>query len=152
MRCTAACSTTFILPRPCIRTDVLDPVALRNDLIITDLLEIYTYGLLVNTYGNVPYSQAENRSIPFPKYDDARTVFNDLLTRVDTCIAGLNTSGAAMGAEDQIYKGKVSSWLKFAASLKLKLAMFLADVDAATFSKKVRRSAPVYLLRTMTMP
>lgn len=117
--------------------DVADPVALRNDLIITDLLEIYTYSLLVNTYGNIPYSQAENRAIPFPKYDDAKTVFYDLLTRVDTCIAGLNTGGAAMGAEDQIYKGNVTSWLKFAASLKLRLAMFIADTDPSTFSQKV---------------
>ncbi|GGB22487.1 SusD/RagB family nutrient-binding outer membrane lipoprotein [Puia dinghuensis] len=118
-------------------TDVADPVALKNDRIITDLLEIYTYNLLVNTYGNIPYSQAENRLIPFPKYDDAKTVFNDLLTRVDTCIAGLNTGGSAMGGSDQIYGGNVAKWLKFAASLKLKLSMYLADVDAATFSKKV---------------
>lgn len=120
--------------------DVVDPVALKNDLIITDLLEIYTYNMLVNTYGNIPYSEAENPSIPFPKYDDAKAVFNDLLTRVDTCINGLNTSGAAMGDADQIYHGDVTQWKKFAATLKLKLAMYLADTDLATATKKVQEA------------
>ena len=118
-------------------SDVLDPVAARNDAIIADLLEVYTFNLLVNTYGNIPYSQALNPSIAFPKYDDAKTVYTDLLFRLDTCIAGLNTSGASFGSADQIYKGNVTSWLKFAASLKLKMALVLADVDAATASKKV---------------
>lgn len=115
---------------------LLDPVALRNDIIITDILEVYTYNMLVNTYGNIPYSQAMNKLIPFPKYDDAKTIYTDLLLRLDTCIAGLNTSGASLGAADQIYNGNVASWKKFATTLKLKMALLLADVDAATASKK----------------
>ena len=118
-------------------SDVLDPVTAHNDVIIADLLEIYTFNLLVNTYGNIPYKEALNPLIPFPKYDDAKTVYTDLLYRLDTCIAGLNTSGSSLGSADQIYSGNVSSWLKFAATLKLKMAMMLTDVDAATASKKV---------------
>jgi hypothetical protein len=116
--------------------DIINPVTLRNDLIITDILEIYTYNMLVNTYGNIPYSQALNTSIPYPKYDDAKTIYTDLLLRLDTCIAGLNTAGTSLGAADQIYKGNVTSWKKFAATLKLKMALLLGDVDAATASKK----------------
>jgi hypothetical protein len=119
---------------------VSDTVELNNDLIITDILEIYSYDLLVTTYGNIPYSQAENRSIPFPKYDDAKTVYYDLLNRLDTCIAGLNLSSPAMGTADQIYLGNVASWKKFAATLKLKMAMLIADVDPATASQKVQEA------------
>src|SRR5882762_3557456 len=43
--------------------DVPDPNVLRNDLIVTDILEVYAYSLLINTYGNIPYSQALNRTI-----------------------------------------------------------------------------------------
>jgi hypothetical protein len=114
--------------------------ALKNDLIITDLLEIYAYNLLVTTYGNIPYTQANNRAIPFPKYDDAKTVYADLLIRLDTCIAGLDPSSPAMGTADQIYKGNVAAWKKFAATLKLKMAMLLADTDPATASKKVQEA------------
>jgi len=116
------------------------PGILKNDLIITDILEVYAYNLLVTTYGNVPYTEANNRSIPFPKYDDAKTVYADLLTRLDTCIAGLNSSSTAMDAADQIYNGDPAAWKKFAATLKLKMAMLLADTDPATASKKVQEA------------
>src|SRR6185437_10397101 len=121
-------------------TTVRDPGTLRNDLIITDILEVYAYDILVATYGNIPYSQAESRSIPYPKYDDAKTVYMDLLTRLDTCIAGLSTASAAMGNSDQIYKGDPAKWKKFAATLKLKMAMLLADTDPSTAGKKVQEA------------
>ncbi|HXB94061.1 MAG TPA: SusD/RagB family nutrient-binding outer membrane lipoprotein [Puia sp.] len=119
---------------------VSDPGTLRNDLIITDILEVYSYNILVATYGNIPYTQAENRNIPYPKYDDAKTVYYDLLTRLDTCIAGLNTASPAMGAADQIYKGNITAWKKFAATMKLKMAMLLADSDPSTAGKKVQEA------------
>lgn len=118
-------------------TDVADAGIRRNDLIITDIMEIYAWHSLVTTYGNIPYSQSENRTIPFPKYDDAKAIYTDLLTRLDTCIAGLNTGSGSLGAQDQIYSGDAGHWKKFAATLKLKMALLIADNDAATASKKV---------------
>ena len=114
--------------------------ALKNDLIITDILEVYAYNLLVTTYGNIPYTEANNRSIPFPKYDDAKTVYTDLLNRLDTCITGLDPNSSAMGGSDQVYSGDPVAWKKFAATLKLKMAMLLADTDPATASKKVQEA------------
>jgi hypothetical protein len=116
------------------------PDVLRNDLIICDLLEIYAYDLLVATYGDIPYTQAENTATPFPKYDDQKTVYYDLLTRLDTCIAGLNTSAAAMDVADQMYGGNTAAWLKFAATLKLKMAMLIANTDPTTAAKKVQEA------------
>jgi hypothetical protein len=119
---------------------VTDAATLRNDLIITDILQVYAYSLLVNTYGNIPYSQAFVDSIPFPKYDDAKTVYYDLLNRLDTSIAGLNTGAGSVGGYDQFYGGDVAHWIKFAATLKLKLALVIADVDPATAAKKVQEA------------
>ena len=110
---------------------------LRNSYIITDILEIYSYYMLVSTYGNIPYSQAENDTIPFPVFDDAKTVYEALLTRIDTCIAGLDVTQGAMGSADQIYNGNVTEWLKFAASLELKMAMLNATNDPTTTMAKV---------------
>jgi SusD/RagB-like outer membrane lipoprotein len=118
-------------------TDIADGGVRRNDLIITDIMEIYAWHLLVTCYGNLPYNQSENRTIPFPKYDDAKTIYADLLSRLDTCIAGLNTGSGSLGAQDQIYNGDIGHWQKFAATLKLKMALLIADNDAATASKKV---------------
>ena len=122
--------------------------ALRNDLDITDLLEVYAYGQLVATFGDIPYTQSENTSIPFPKYDDAKTVYADLLMRIDTCIAGLNVNENAMGSADLIYGGNVGQWIKFAAGLKLRMAMLLADVDPTTASSKVNEAITTGVLQS----
>jgi hypothetical protein len=116
------------------------PGDLRNSLVITDILEIYSYYMLVSTYGNIPYSQAESDTIPFPAYDDAKTVYEALLTRIDTCIAGLDVTQGAMGGADLIYSGSTTEWLKFAASLKLKMAMLNATNDPTTTMAKVNEA------------
>jgi hypothetical protein len=116
------------------------PGDLRNSYIITDLLEIYSYYMLVSTYGNIPYSQAESDSIPFPVFDDSKTVYEALLTRIDTCIAGLDVTQGSLGSADQIYAGSPVEWLKFAASLKLKMAMLNATNDPTTTKTKVNEA------------
>jgi hypothetical protein len=130
--------------------DVKDPNVLRNDLIIADILEVYSYNLLVNTFGNVPYSEAQNRTIPFPKYDDAKIIVYDLINRLDTSIAGLNTGANSLGASDQIYKGNVAKWKKFAATLKLKLAILIADVDPTKASQKALEAVNSGLIQSNT--
>jgi Starch-binding associating with outer membrane len=116
------------------------PARQRNSEDIADLLEVYSYYMLVATYGDIPYSQAENTSNPFPAYDDAKTIYTDLLLRVDSCIAGMDPTQSAMGAADLVYGGDVGQWLAFAASLKLKMAMLLADSDPATAKTKVNEA------------
>ena len=122
-----------------IPTDVTDADQMRSELDITDVMEVYTYYYLVTTYGNLPYTQANDiDKYPFPQYDDAKTVYTDLLTRLDSSIAGLNaTGGSSFGAADIIYGGDVTAWLKFANSLKLKMAMLIADSDPSTAATKV---------------
>lgn len=120
--------------------DVKDPNVLRNDLIITDILEVYCYNLLVNTYGDIPYTEALDRDIPFPKYDDAKTIVYDLIQRLDTSIAGLNADYGSLGSADQIYKGNITQWKRFAATLKLKLALLIADTDPSTAADKVKEA------------
>jgi hypothetical protein len=52
----------------------------------------------------------------------------------------LDVNDIAMGSADQIYGGDVTEWLKFAASLKLKMAMLNADKDPTTTGKKVNEA------------
>lgn len=122
------------------KEDVSDTSILHNDLIIDDILQVYTYDLLLNTYGDIPYSEAENDAIVYPKYDTSLTIYKDLIYRLDTCIARINTGSTAMGSADQIYSGSASSWKKFAATLKLKLALLYADKDLSYSTTKVKEA------------
>jgi hypothetical protein len=121
-------------------TDVTDAGTLRNDQDIADILQVYAWSLLVNTYGNVPYTKAFIDSIPFPAYDDARTIYTDLLHRLDTAVSGLNVNAGSLGSNDQIYQGDPAHWIRFGATLELKLAIVVADVDAATAGTYVQKA------------
>lgn len=103
----------------------------KNKLAFIDIMQVYTFYYLVNTFGNVPYTDAMNIELNFPKFDDAKTIYNNLLTRLDASIAALNTAAAGFGSADVIYDGNIAKWKKFANSIKLKMALTIADDDAA---------------------
>jgi hypothetical protein len=112
-------------------TDVLDAKVQTNNLAITEIMEVYTWYYLVTTYGNIPYTQALQIDNPFPVYDDAATIYTDLLSRLDAAIGKLNTASEGFGDADIIYGGDISAWKKFANSIKLKMGITIADNDAA---------------------
>lgn len=104
-----------------------------NQLAMVDIMQVYTYDILIKTFGDIPYTEALDNNNLFPVYDDAQTVYLDLLRRLDENIANLNSSAPGFSSsEDIIYQGNVSNWIAFANSLKMRMAMTLADVDAAT--------------------
>ena len=101
----------------------------KNQVAIAEIMEVYTWYYLVTTFGNVPYSEALDVTKPSPKYDDQAAIFNELLARLDASIGNLNTTTASYGTADIIYGGNVGKWKKLANTLKVKMAMAIADVD-----------------------
>ncbi|MDT7827112.1 SusD/RagB family nutrient-binding outer membrane lipoprotein [Pricia sp. S334] len=120
-----------------------DRIPIReNRLAIIQLMEIYTYAQLVDTFGNVPYSEALDGENITPAYDDAATIYQDLIANLNEAISALDADFAGYGGADLIYDGDVSQWIKFANSLKLKLAMTLADVNPEQSRTLVEEAAP----------
>ena len=117
----------FELAKKAMVTDVTDAPTRANETAITDLCEVYSFYYLVTTFGNIPYTQAFDPTNPFPKFDDASTIYQDLLKRIDTDIAALNEANGTFGTGvDQIYAGDPNQWVKFAYTLKVKLGMTVA--------------------------
>ncbi len=102
-----------------------------NKLAIIDLLTVYAYQNLVDMFGNIPYTESLDVANIDPVYDDAFTVYKDLIQRANTSVAALNVSAGSFGSADLIYGGDVSLWRKFGNSLRLRLGIMLADVDPA---------------------
>ena len=102
----------------------------KNKLAIIEVLNVYTYSILVETFGNVPYSQALDLTYRTPKYDDGLTIYKDLITRLNLAISNLNSSEPSIGEFDRIYHGDVSKWKKFAYTLKLKMGLVIADIPS----------------------
>ncbi len=107
-------------------TDALKP----NKLAVVEVLTVYAFSNLVETYGNVPYSEALDIDNLTPAYDDGKAVYVDLIARLDAAISSMNTGvGSFSGTEDMMYSGDVAKWKKFANSLKLRMGIMLSDVD-----------------------
>ena len=117
------------------------PEVKDNKLAAITIMEVYAWSVLTNTFGNIPYSQALDINNSLPKYDDAKTVTADILSKLDGALASIKVDAGGFGSSDLLYKGNMAKWVKFGNSLKLKLAMVIADADAGTAKTKVGEAA-----------
>lgn len=103
---------------------------------IAIILQAHEMGMLVDLYGNVPYTTAADLAGNIrPAYDKAEDVYKDLIPKID---AGLALIKAADGSDtkintiDILFKGDKTKWAKFANTLKLRL--LLHTVKTSTFN------------------
>lgn len=118
----------------------LEPIQKANQLACGEVLQIYAWANLVDTFGDVPYSQALDISNPQPKYDDDKAIYSDLIARLDVAIGKMTTTSPGLGSSDLINGGNMGLWKKFANSLKLRMAMVIAD-DSPTTARTMAEAA-----------
>lgn len=114
----------------------------QNRLHIITLLECYSYNYLLETFGDIPYTEALDIDNISPKYDDAQTVYLDILARSKNATDSLNEAYESYGANDLFFGGDVAMWKKFGNSLQIKIAITLADVDEATSRSYIEAAYP----------
>jgi hypothetical protein len=104
---------------------------LENQKAIVELLEVYAWHVIVDTYGDVPYTEAllgsENL---LPAYDDDAAIYMDLFARLNAALSKI-TANESFGAADLIYGGNMTNWSKFGNSLKLRMAVRISDYNSA---------------------
>jgi hypothetical protein len=120
-----------------------DIKAKKNRLAIIDVLMVYSYSVLVDTFGDIPYTQALNPDVPSPKYDKAIDIYKDLFIKLDASIAAMDDSAGSFGEIDAVYGGDVTAWEKFANSLKLRMAITVADEPTLTATSKTKAEQAV---------
>jgi len=88
------------------------------------LMKAYNFQTLVDLYGNVPYTEAlQGTALSKPKYDDAKTIYDDLAKKMDTAIALFKTAVSGTISGDIMFGGNATKWLKFANTVKLRLLL-----------------------------
>ena len=95
-------------------------------------LRAFTYQVLVDAYGEVPYTEAFNTSIATPAYDDGATIYEGLVAELDEALS--KTSAGDLVATNFLFPGEnATNWIRFANAVKLKLLSResgVASVDA----------------------
>ena len=104
---------------------------------IARVLNAYTYGTLVDYFGDVPFTESvlgvDNLN---PKADAGASVYVRIFTLLDSAIADFNkTGGATAPTADNFYAGSSAKWKKIAKSLKLKFLTQIRLVDNTVGAK-----------------
>ena len=108
-----------------------------------NLIRIFGTLRVSDCYGPIPFSKIGTGSDYQVAYDDMPDLFNAMLEELDVVIAGLKEGGnAAVFADvDYIYGGDMTKWVKFANTLKLRLAMRLVNVNPTLAQQKAEEAA-----------
>ena len=107
---------------------------------ISRILEVYAFSILTDTYGDIPYTEANKgkEGIVEPKFDRQKDIYLDLFKKLEEANT-LLTEGVAINAtSDPVFGGDISKWRKLGNSLYLRLLLRLsgkAEVSATAIDK-----------------
>ena len=83
-------------------------------------LRAFAYQVLVDAYGEVPFTEAFDASITSPNYDDGATIYAALVAELDDALSKASASDPV--ATNFLFAGQTAAnWIKFANAVKLKI-------------------------------
>ncbi len=99
---------------------------------LANIVWVLGFHKVTDYWGPIPYSQAGVPGTSVP-YDSQDKIYDDFFKRLSASVATLksNTSAIPYGSFDIIYAGDVNKWIKFANTLRLRLALRISKVDPA---------------------
>ena len=132
--------TGVIKPLVQIISIIKDEPTSKNLYDMVRIWKAFAFMTLVDTYGDVPYSEAGKaylEAVSYPKYDKMADIYADLYNELKTATADLSASneyvpgdlffGGPSGTIDE----QVAHWKKIGYSLMLRLGMRYSKIDVA---------------------
>jgi hypothetical protein len=101
------------------------------------ILEVQAMSRVTDYYGPIPYTKEGTAGATTP-YDSQQVVYNTFFAQLDTAVNSLTTYVKAnpglkpFAKFDMVYAGDYTQWIKYANSLRLRLAMHIVNADATT--------------------
>ena len=101
---------------------------------LADVLKVAVMHRVTDTYGPIAYLSIGSSGIQ-QEYDSQEVIYNRFFEELDAAITLLtdfyekNPSATLLANYDPIYKGNVRAWVKFANTLRLRLAMRVYYAD-----------------------
>lgn len=110
------------------------------------ILKCWGFQILVDGYGNVPYSEAfAGSSNFFPKYDDGQSIYDSCIAQLDNAInmiKSADVNSTNLGNNDIMFGGDMSLWAKFANTLKLRFVIRQSNkISASDATSEIAKTA-----------
>lgn len=104
---------------------------------IAKILKAYEYSLVVDTWGDVPFTEAQKLTANTqPAYDDDATIYPKLIQLLTDAVTDLNAASSVLtpGTNSVIYTSTSwttarANWIKLANTLKLRLLLHYSKVN-----------------------
>ncbi|WP_159517639.1 SusD/RagB family nutrient-binding outer membrane lipoprotein [Sunxiuqinia indica] len=91
-------------------------------------LRVFTYQVLVDAYGEVPYTEALDPTNLSPAFDDGLTIYQGILGELDDALSRATTS-SVVGTNFLFGTSTAAEWIQFANALKLRILMRISNVQ-----------------------
>ena len=99
---------------------------------IGQVLKAYYFSLMVDLWGDLPYSQAFQgdaaTAIKEPVFDNDAAIYADLISLLDQAIVNFAETSIPVSG-DLIYNGNIANWRRTAKTLKLRLLLQTRNVS-----------------------
>lgn len=107
---------------------------------ISRIAEAWTMQLLTDTYGDVPYTQANQgrAGLLEPAFDKQKDIYMSLLNKLEEANTLLTANETIEANSDPVYNGDISKWRRFGNSLYLRLLLRIsgkAEASAQAIAK-----------------
>lgn len=110
---------------------------------IVKVWKVQVYHRITDYWGPIIYSEFGNGATSVA-YDTQESIYKSFFVTLDEAVAVLkaNTGGTAIlfAGHDQLYAGKADSWLKYANSLRLRLALRVKYIDASLAKSEAEKA------------
>ena len=108
------------------------------------VLRVYVIQVVASIQGPVPYTQVANGRLAVP-YDDEQTAWTAMFEELDEAINILKQAATVSGLDelnnvDRVYGGDLNQWIKFANTLKLRMALRISGVAPELAQKKAEEA------------
>lgn len=103
---------------------------------IGKVMMAYHFQILTDLYGDIPYSEALQRSEnPSPSYDAAEDVYEGLMVDLSDAITlfeSAENNGIAVlpGTDDVMFAGDLTMWKQFANTIKVRILTRMSDMTS----------------------
>lgn len=115
-----------------------DPIPLA----IAEILKVTAIVRVTDVYGPIPYSQVGADGKLTAPFDTQKSIYTKMFQELSESIATLtqNRTNDFSPNADQVFGGKVEKWIKFANSLKLRMAIRIRYADAPLAEQMVKEA------------
>lgn len=102
----------------------------QNQIAVAKIMKAWMFQIITDIWGDVPYTEAlQGADQVAPAYTPQSEIYADLLAELTEANDLINLDEPGFTAGDLIYGGNMTNWLRFANSLKLRVAIRMADVE-----------------------